>query len=45
MAAIDAWLSADVHRAARAGRFFAALLMSTPFWLMKGQPWKAPRAT
>lgn len=107
MAAIDAWLSADVHRAARAGRavanrggtmtmqsflacgrvqssvtrrdsvigagimlgvtflmafggivagrtgwplagellrdnaFFAALLLSMPFWLMKGQPWKA----
>jgi hypothetical protein len=107
MAAIDAWLSADVHRAARARRavsnrggtmtmqsflacgraqhsvtrrdgllgasvilavsflmafggtaarrtgwplagellkdnaFFAALLVSMPFWLTKGQPWKA----
>lgn len=25
----------------KANAFFVALLLSMPFWLMKGQPWKA----
>ncbi len=33
-----AWLAGETLKSVS---FFAAFMLSIPFWLMKGQPWKA----